>query len=86
MTEFLLLISKSSQLLSEPLFLFRKLLFYAGTLWLGASFLIILRIVRSEGDSQLVLVGAAKHLAVHHARGTRVFSLFTGIKQHYFKI
>lgn len=47
-----LLISKSSQLLSEPLFLFRKLLFYGGSLWLGASFLIILRIARSEGDSQ----------------------------------
>lgn len=29
---------------SEPLFFFRKLLFYGGTLWLGASFLIILRI------------------------------------------
>ena len=108
-----LLISKSSQLLWEPLFLFRKLLFYGGTLWLGASFLIILRIARSEGDSQnywykqkckrmkcysppqssgqiaCVIfnpwnIGAAKHLAVCHARGTRVFSLF--IKWHYFKI
>jgi len=119
---YLLLISKSSQLLSEPLSLFCKLLFYGGTLWLGASFLILLRIVRSEGDPQMVIesakergavpqlnhpqiacvifnlcgfqngelvfwpgdIGAPKQLAVRHARGTRVFSLF--IKLHYFKI